>query len=68
MSRIDQLTADLYLLSEQDLTKVQELVDGLKTKLPSKKAKNEAYLKARQILKGIDLMSQQIINDRTDRI
>lgn len=71
MNRLDQLTADLHLLSDQDLKKVEKLVEGLKVKLPPKKVKNDAYLKVRAVLKdtkGDGLTSQVIIDERADRL
>lgn len=65
----EQVTSQLNQLSESELAKVSQYIAELKSQLPPRRVKNDAYLKVKEALKGVQgSMSQFVIEQRTDRI
>lgn len=69
MSLKEQVTSQLDQLSDSELAKVSQYIAEMKDLLPPRRNKNEAYLKVRGVLKGVqDSMSQFVIDEREDRL
>ena len=69
MNLKEQVASQLNQLSNDELMKVSQYIAELKEQLPPRRVKNNAYLKAREALKGINgSMSQLIINEREERV
>ena len=69
MNLKEQVTSQLNQLSEAELTKVAQYIAEMKEQLPPPRNKNDAYLKVRAALKGVQgSMSQLIIDERADRV
>ncbi len=68
MSLKEQVTSQLNQLSEPELAKVSQYIAQIKKQLPPRRVKNNAYLKVREALTGVQDMSQLIIDERADRL